>query len=205
MSTSPAFNNPITPIGPVLHSPPDPADELDLRLRRVEDEVTELKDTVARFADLVLGEVKDLRKLQLEAPAASYTAGGVAAAPAGGETVRRCWLLAEFFHDIGTTFRMYLDPRYRVRRGTQFVVPMVLGLFALNCIAFNLWLTVPIVSSALEKIFDVLLAVLLYKVLSREIERYRQTIAQMVAWNDFRARRANVVGGEAPLTAPETG
>jgi hypothetical protein len=56
-----------------------------------------------------------------ELPANSQTgsqAESSTANPNESNGVRRPWFLTEMLHDFGTTFRMYFDPRYRVRRGT---------------------------------------------------------------------------------------
>jgi hypothetical protein len=83
-------------------------------------------------------------------------------------------------------------------------VPIIVLIFAANCAFFNLVFTVPVLSSALEKIVDVLLAILLYKVLTAEIKRYRHVLAQLMAWQDYRARTSSVlVNGEAPTTRQE--
>jgi hypothetical protein len=183
------------------------------RIHRLESEISELRDTVARFAELVIGEVKDLRHAHGE-PTAPDTAGepadsGSPDAPTDRSSrpapARRPWLLMELVRDFGTTVRMYLDPRYRVRRSTQLLVPLIIGLFALNCFFFSAVFTVSILSPIMEKLVDVILAVLLYKALSREIVRYRQVIAQLLAWQEHRGRTgAVVVGGEPPTTRLET-
>jgi hypothetical protein len=216
MATSPLYTDPAQRPGPVLAA--TTTDTIPERLDRIEDEVAELRDTVARFADLMIGEVKDLRKSQAdlppmppaivgELPANSQTsphAESSAANPNESNGVRASWMLTGMLHDFGTAFRMYFDPRYRMRRGTQIFVPIILLIFAANCAFFNLVFTVPFLSSALEKIVDVLLAILLYKVVSKEVQRYRHVLAQLMAWQDYRAQRSVViVGGEAPTTRQE--
>jgi hypothetical protein len=181
----------------------EPAEQVPERIRRLEGEISELRDTIARFADLMIGEVKDLRKARTELPTMPPGIAGELPAAAPPVPSRRPWLLTEFFRDLGTSLRMYLDPRYRVRRATQLMVPLLLALFVLNGLFFNHVFTVTLLSPALEKAGDIVLAVLLYKVISRELERYRQVIAQLVAWQDYRDRTV-VVGGEPPVTPLET-
>ena len=106
----------------------------------------------------------------------------------------------ELFRDFWTTIRMYLDPRYRVRRATQLLAPFILLLFAFNCFFFNSVFAVPILSSVLEKAIDVILAVLLYKVVSRELVRYRQVIEQLAAWRHFHAKHTPVLVSSEPAT-----
>jgi hypothetical protein len=69
-----------------------------------------------------------------------------------------------------------MHPRYRVRRSTQIMVPLILVLFALNYLVFNYtFLDVPVFRQVLETVVEIVLAVLLYKVVSREVVRFRQT------------------------------
>jgi hypothetical protein len=201
MSTSPLYTETKPQPGPVLNAAS--SETSPERLERLEDEVTELRDTVARFADLMIGEVKDLRKSRTELPVSSNSPS-VPASSSDAANARRPWLLTEMLHDFGTAFRMYFDPRYRMRRSTQIMVPVIVLAFAANCAFFNLVFTVPVLTAALEKIVDVLLAILLYKVLSKEIQRYRQVLAQLLALQDYQARRSGVVvAGEAPTTRQE--
>ena len=210
MTTSPLFLE-TSP----AHSPThDGHDELPDRVNRLEDEVADLRDTIARFAELIIGEVKDLRKSHAELPLfppaiagelpITHTSKGDAAAQLE-PTSRRPWLLMELLRDFGATFRMYLDPRYRVRRATQVMVPLIIALFAFNCYFFNLVFSVPFVSSGLEKVIDIVLAFLLYKVIHREIVRYRQVLAQLMAWHEFRHKNtARFVSSEPAMTVLET-
>lgn len=204
MMSPPIFTEPEAPSqrSAADSGPPDGGAD---RVARLEEEVAELRETIARFADLMIGEVKDLRQHRAEVlpPAAvgELPAAGDAADSAGG---RRPWLLTEFLHDVGTTFRMYFDPRYRVRRATQLMVPLLIAMFVLNGLFFNQVFAIAIVSPVLEKIGDIILAVVLYKVISRELQRYRQVIAQLMAWQDYRVRSAAVISAEPAMTPLET-
>ena len=194
-------------------------DEFSNRIHRLESEVTELRDTIARFADIMIGEVKDLKKFQQDLPlvppslqgelpsAADETpvpesAQGTPSPPVEPST-RRPWLLMELLRTLGSTFRMYLDPRYRMRRATQLMVPLILGLLALNYFFFHFVFTLPLVSTIIEKIVDMTLAVLLYQVIQREVIRYRSVISQLTAWQQYRARTM-VINAEPHETTLET-
>lgn len=217
MPTAPIYVEPNPVHGP-SHLTPDSHDDVSRRLNRLEGEVTELRDTIARFADIMIGEVKDLKKVHQELPLVPPSLAGMvpssddmpnsdgaAAVPAPPvePSTRRPWLLMELLRDMGSTFRMYLDPRYRVRRSTQIMVPLILGLFAFNCYVFNFVFTLTFVSNIFEKLFDVILAVLLYQVIHREVLRYRSVISQLTAWQRYRTR-ATVVGAEPAMTTLET-
>src|SRR5262245_3755104 len=164
------------------------------RLHRVEDEVAELRHTVSELAEIVVNDIKDRREaaLAVSAPVAdmpvpsSLTPGQAALNPPSAS--RRPWLLIELVREIGSTIRMYVDPRYRVRRATQIMVPVILAAFGLNYLIFHhTFLDVPVFRHILERVVDVVLAILLYKVLSREVARYRQMIIQLAgaprSWN----------------------
>jgi hypothetical protein len=71
---------------------------------------------------------------------------------------------------------MYFDSRYRVSRLFQFLVPTVLGLFALNYFFFAVWFALPVVSPILERVGCVVLGVLLSRLLTRELARYRDVL-----------------------------
>jgi hypothetical protein len=106
---------------------------------------------------------------------------------------------------MGTAVRMYFDPRYRVRRSTQGLVSLIVAIFVLNLWVFEFAFPVPVVSSILEKLGDVVLIILLYKVVSREVVRYRQSIAQILAWQGVRRTAGPViVSGEPAMTQLET-
>jgi hypothetical protein len=200
MSTAPPAAARAAPATPASSTTPE---ELPDRIHRLEDEIAELRDTIARFADIMIGEVKDLRKVKTEAPTSPSTFVGEAGTTANGATSHRPWLLTELLREVGTALRMYFDPRYRVRRATQLLVPLIVALFILNGLFFRAVFTIPILSAILEKIGDIALAVLLYKVVSREVLRYRHVIAQLAAWQDYQGR-VTVVSADAPTTPLET-
>jgi hypothetical protein len=56
------------------------------------------------------------------------------------------------------------------------MVPAVLGLFALNYFFFAVWFSFPVVSPLLERVGCVVLGVLLYRLLTRELARYREVL-----------------------------
>ncbi len=88
----------------------------------------------------------------------------------------RKWFLAQVIDEARLAGRMYFDSRYRVSRTFQFLVPVVLALFALNYFAFAVWFAFPVVSPLVERVGCVLLGVFLYKLLARELTRYRDVL-----------------------------
>ena len=74
---------------------------------------------------------------------------------------------------------MYFDPRYRLSRPGQLGIPAVAGLMVLNYLFFNWVIAVPllpIVGVVCERSVLVVLAVVLYKLLSREAGRYEAVL-----------------------------
>jgi hypothetical protein len=77
--------------------------------------------------------------------------------------------------------RMYFDTHYRVSRTAQVAVPAVIGLFALNYFFFSVWFSIAVISPIGERVIGILLGVFLYKVLAREMTRYREVLEYMAA------------------------
>lgn len=152
------------------------------RVGRLEDDIGAVRRTVAELAEIVVAEIRDRRAT---APGGDSrfpdgTALPVLESTVAARTAKRPWLVADLLREFGVTVRMYMDPRYRVRRGTQLMVPTLLGLFVATYMFFNHF-EFAIISPVLERLTDIVLAVLLYKVMSREIARYRQSIAEYAA------------------------
>lgn len=90
-----------------------------------------------------------------------------------GEGVR-FWARFGVLREVPLMFRMYFDSRYRISRIGQLGVPIVIGLMVMNYLLFAFW-SLPLISLAfpiLERLGLIVLAVILYKLLSREAARY---------------------------------
>jgi hypothetical protein len=151
------------------------------RVQRLEGEVAELRHTLSDLAEIVVGDIRERREATTtvsEVPIpASIVPGGQATLTAVN-ALRRPWLLIDLLREIGAGFRMYADPRYRTTRSTKVLVPVILALFVLNYLAFNYTLLdIPVIRQLVQGLIEVILAVLLYKVVSREVARYRQAMA----------------------------
>ncbi len=112
-------------------------------------------------------------------------ADGVAAPPRGAvlrppemieAAARRGWVLLQVWGELRHLPRMYFDPRYRLSRTAQFAVPLALALLALNYLFFNHLFTLAVVAPVLECVANVVVGVLLYKVLVRELARYAEVL-----------------------------
>lgn len=167
---------------------PPPEDRLDDpadRVQKLEGEVFALRDTVSRFAELMLSELKRIKPP--EPPPApvpvTVSMAGMAPVPLAiptpkAELMARGWVLPEFFRDLLTILKMYVDPRYRLRRATQVFIPVMLLLFVMNYWVVG---SIPLLGKIFVEIGTILLSILLYKVLYREMVRYREVVAQFNA------------------------
>jgi hypothetical protein len=198
-----AMSTPATLDDSTLH--PDISD----RMHRVEGEVAELRHTVAELADIVVGDIRERREAAIAVSAPVPEVSIPASLVPGGETtikavnsLRRPWLLFDLIREFGITAKMYMDSRYRVRRGTQLLVPLILILFGLNYLVFNYTiLDVPVFKHIFESLIEIVLAVLLYKVLMREVARYRQVIAQFAMGGRARAVPASLLNSDPDAAA----
>jgi len=204
MSTSATLEDPAGP-------PPGTGLDLADRMHHLESEVAELRHTLSELADIVVGDIRERREASLAVSAAVPDLLIPPALVPGGEAtlkavnaLRRPWLLFDLLRDVGATVRMYMDPRYRVRRATQLMVPFILLLFGLNYLVFNhTILDIPVFRHICERLVEIVLAVLLYKVLMREVARYRQTIANFAVGGRARAVPASLLNTD-PDTAAHT-
>lgn len=199
MSSLTLFDGP-APTTPTPAPTPAPTDvvaqsvaPLTERVNHLEGEVNELRQHVTQLAEIVVGEIKERRTTQTHTDIVLPSA----LVPGGERTLkvvnalRRPWLLFDLLNEVGLTVRMYVDPRYRVRRATQLVVPLILASYVASYFIFAQF-AIPVVSPILERLIDIVLAVLLYKVIHSELIRYRDVLALYTA---------SRVAGHAPIPA----
>jgi hypothetical protein len=198
------------PVGPngatQAESREDPRLALEQRVCRLEDAVATLQDTrplEERIAERVSRRLK--RGLQRDSASGIQESGntfstGRALLPAALELIRensvgaeqgssnrfkyfpRPWFLFETYAELRTMIRMFLDPRYRATWSAR-VIP--LALFAM---ILTSWIWVPgtaILPTSLmtivDKVIDLLLAFLAFKILVREARRYRELVIDLPA------------------------
>jgi hypothetical protein len=172
---------------------PEPAPSgpsLEERVQRLEQIVASLQDTHAleeRVAERVTAQVstgagngvRESVGLLVEAGRQVIPAAvGVLAAPRPVATpaTRPPWLLVDIWAEGRAIVRMYLDRRFRLTWQAR-ILPIVL----IAAIATS-WIWIPgtailpsIISSLIVKAVDLVLALVLFKVLHREVTRYRAT------------------------------
>jgi len=177
---------------------------LEERIRKLEVELAELKDTrqlesrvAARVSDHIAAE---LAPAVGTAPSAGLSEIGkrllgaiqpppprtLSPRPAGK---RPGWLLLELLAEARVILRMYFDPRYRMTWvGRVVPIVMLLGFLGADSV---IALVLPIVGSILIKIavigflliktVELLFAYVLFKVLAQEARRYRETSPDLPA------------------------
>jgi hypothetical protein len=171
----------------------DPGPTLEARVRRLEEQIATLQDTQAleeRVAERVTAQVGAARgngvresvgmlveagRQVLPAAVGALAEAGRAAQPRPTATpVKPPWLLHDIYAEGRTIVRMYLDPRFRLTWQAR-ILPIVL----IAAIATS-WVWIPgtsilpgFVASLIVKVVDLLLALVLFKVLNREVTRYR--------------------------------
>ena len=166
---------------------------IEQRVHRLEDAVAALQDT-RQLEDRLTERVTE--RIRHSAPVAQEPAGAIVeghrpfvpralewvrsqAAPAGGaaSAVRQSWLVVDAVTEARAMLHMFFDPRYRLGWGVR---GLTLGLLVL--ILLTGWIPgtgLPVVGFFLNKVLDLVLAFFLYKILSRESQRYRATFPDL--------------------------
>jgi hypothetical protein len=157
---------------------------LDQRLNRLEHAVAALQDTRGLEERISLRMAERLRRTReagrsglvidasrplLPAPVPSESTSEALRSP-----VRAGWLLFDLYSEFRCIVGMYVDRRYRLSWGCR-LAPVVFA-----CLVLLSWMTLgnlPLVGWFLDKVFDVVLVVVTYKILSREARRYCGMIA----------------------------
>ena len=84
--------------------------------------------------------------------------------------------------ELRLIFTMYFDPRYRISRTTQFALPGMVLLLIFNYCFFSLWVSITFLSPVLERLLAVIIGILIYKLLTREVSRYREVLAYLARY-----------------------
>jgi hypothetical protein len=92
------------------------------------------------------------------------------------------FFVAGILGEIKIIARMYFDPRYRLSRVAQIGVPAILALYILNYFFFAYTCALPILPQLAERIMYIPLTLALYKVLVREVARYREVLAYLARY-----------------------
>jgi hypothetical protein len=92
------------------------------------------------------------------------------------------WFLAQLWAETRVIIRMYFDPYYRVSRTTQFAIPGIALFLVLNYFFCSVWVPIPFLSPILERLLILLAGILGYKLMVREIARYRNVLEYLARY-----------------------
>jgi hypothetical protein len=180
-------------------------ESLEQRVHRLEDAVAALQDThfmEERITDRVMDRLHHQQELpatgviaaerRTRAPARDAALPDMEATteprPAHQAPRRRPWVIMEVFRELKTMIGMFFDTRYRVSWSAYFAL-MVLAYVLVSTWLWTLWAGIPVlgllsgvmkvefVGGILDKAVDLILALFAYKILSREVFRYRAAVA----------------------------
>ncbi len=187
---------PTTPNGPASSDQPE---SLEQRVHRLEDAVAVLQDT-RHLEERVFERVSNRVKRD-PAHAIQESAGAIADAgrkilpaalgmlgaqsenaeqepQASSSDLRRPWLLFDAYAEARSMVRMYFDPRYRMSWRAR-TIPLVVLVVLLTSAFWLPGTSIPVMGTIFDKIVDIVLAFLAFKLLSREARRYREVIADL--------------------------
>jgi hypothetical protein len=183
------------PIGDASIAQPQgpPLTPLEMRIRRLEDALAQLQ--IRRAAEQGVTARPGTPSIPVATPASTpphqaptdklwefgkkvlaapgEVARNLSQAP-GSPRTRRAWLLFESLAELRAILRMFTDPRYRLS-WTMRIAPLAIVVaicFSWSWVPFTM---VPVFGGVLNKAFDVALAFILFKMLTHEARRYRET------------------------------
>jgi hypothetical protein len=95
------------------------------------------------------------------------------------EPASKTWILANILAELRLILTMYFDPRYRISRTAQFAIPGIVLLLIFNYFFFSVWVPITFLSPVTERLLAVIFGILIYKLLTRELSRYREVLAYL--------------------------
>jgi hypothetical protein len=95
---------------------------------------------------------------------------------------QRTWFLTQLIAEFRLAIRMYFDPRYRISRTAQFALPAIAVLVLVNYFLFSALINIAILSPIAERLLDVMLCVIGYKLIIRELSRYREVLSYLASY-----------------------
>jgi hypothetical protein len=159
---------------------------LEPRIRKLEEAVATLSDTRALEDRVSLRVAERLQSQTASAPAAVPIDQASVAAAAAEVAIRTAapswaphlasapWLIVDLWREIRAIFRMFFDLHYKVAWTTRFLtVVLVPAILISQWLPPFSWLGG--LGQVLDKIFDLALAMIVCKSLSREARRYLES------------------------------
>jgi hypothetical protein len=164
---------------PVNYASVDHPTDVEQRLRRLETAVAALQDTQLmeeRVAERIaqktkrspLNALRDTATVIVDASKALVPTGSASSTSNAPPTDKTGWLLIDLWSEVRTFGKMLFDHRYPFSYAGRF------GPVIIACAYVFSWMFLGgIVGSILERLIDIVLAFVLYKIMSREVQRYR--------------------------------
>jgi hypothetical protein len=174
---------------PGPHDDPTDGEALERRVRRLEEAIAAIQDTQLmedRVVERVIERVEQSPYPPRESTGVIASATRmlmpktVDAAPADSATrvdaARTAWLVSGVFNDLRWMLRMLTDYRYRMSWTGRIVLitAIVVGIVS--------WLVIsglPFVGGILDRTILILAAVITYKTMTREVQRYQDLMARV--------------------------
>jgi hypothetical protein len=91
-----------------------------------------------------------------------------------GTSARQGWLIPELYAECRAIFWMFLDTRYRLGWTCRLIPPILISILFISWFLLDGRLLY--VGTIIDRIIEIALVVIAYKILSREARRYRDTV-----------------------------
>jgi hypothetical protein len=171
-------------------------ESIERRLARLEQAVAAMQDTSA-LEERLLARVSD-RATRSSSTAGVLIEAGRRLLPAAIEPVsaapghdpnleRRSWLFIDLYTELRAIFWLFLDRRYQCSWICRLVIPVFLLLFFGSSWFLG---SIPLIGWVIDKIFDVAIVIVAYKILSREAARYRLAVPDFPTMRDWNSHRS---------------
>ena len=187
------------------HDHDETVEVLEQRVRRLEDAVAAMQDTqlmedrvvervrqrvelhhveAPRSGGIILNAArmllpKPVEEVPPEAPADGSADGQSAASATAAPPIdapKPGWLLTDFYRELRDMAQMFADYRYRMSWSGK-VVPVAAIVIAL--LSWMLISGIPLIGGVLDRVIDLVLIVLVYKSMVREVQRYRELLSRV--------------------------
>lgn len=152
--------------------------DVEQRLRRLEAAVAALQDTQLieeRIAERVVQKSKRTTLTSVRDTAGVIVNAGKALVPAMANAAtptadKPGWLLVDLWSELRTFGKMLFDHRYPFSYAGRFGPVVIACAYAFSWLFLS---GMPLIGGVSERLVDVALAFILYKIMSREVQRYR--------------------------------
>ncbi len=168
---------------PVNYAAVDHPTDVEQRLRLLESAVVALQDTQLmeeRVAERIaqkskrtpMAALRDTASVIVDASKALVPTGSASSTtnPSPPPADKPGWLLLDLWSEVRTFGKMLFDHRYPFSYAGRFGPVVIACTYAFSWMFLS---GMPIIGGVTERIVDVVLAFVLYKIMSREVYRYR--------------------------------